>query len=572
MKKIVLIIICFIGNLLIYKVQAQDVSSLKTQKPFSIHGSLGAGASFFSSNAPYKTQDPFAWNLYGDFTPSVYMFSFPFSFVVTQYTKSYATPFTQFGVSPSYKWIKLHLGYRSISYSPLVFDGQSFLGAGIELNPGKFYFSSFYGRLNKAVTEDTLFERNIPPQYARKGYGVKIGAGSSNENFSIQFFHAKDDTSSIKRIPDSLTTLLPVENSVLGGSWHFLFLKKLTFTGDFAASLYNRDLSYQEIDSIGYVKIPKIVQSLTSLNYSSVVSYSGQAQLMLVLKDINASLGYRRIQPDYKSLGVPYTLDDIETISANAGTSFIKGRLSVNAAYNTQHNNLGHMLSSELKTQTGNVGINAFMSQHVNVNFNITGVQVYQQNGLLKLSDSVRMNQVMWNVSLTPVFTFSSATHQQVVNVSLNYTNLDDHNPATALQAACKNITSSLSYSLFFTQSYWGVNTNLVYSQYNQASNTYTSLGLNGGVNLQLLKMHNLSMQGSIGYFLNHDNHEIAGNNTTFSFNGSYSLNQHHSLGIYSSYILTPPVNLNPLNVLNRVPYAVNSKNLAGGINYSYHF
>lgn len=74
--------------------------------------------------------------------------------------------------------------------------------------------------------------------------------------------------------------------------------------------------------------------------------------------------------------------------------------------------------------------------------------------------------------------------------------------------------------------------------------------------------------QASAGYFVNSSANGTVANNTTFSFNSSYSL-QKHSFGFYLSYILTPPVNLNPLNVVNHIPIAVNSKNLSGGLTYA---
>jgi hypothetical protein len=550
---------------------AQNIGALKGQDPVSFHGSLGAGMDFYNSNETYPTRDPFAWNLYGSFTPSFYGFSLPFSFVITQYSKSYTTPFAQLGISPAYKWIKLHLGYRSIAFSPLVFDGQSFLGAGIELSPKGFYFGAFYGRLNAAISEDTTYGHTLQPQYARMGYGLKIGVGNSKNNISFQVFHAKDDSGSIHRVYDSLTTILPQENSVAGASWHFTFFRKLSFTGDLAGSLLNRDQSYEQIDSIGYYKIPRLVQKLMPINYSSVFSYAGQAQLSLLLKNFNASAGYRRIQPDFVSLGVPYALNDLEMINGNIGTSLDKGRISMNAAYNSQHNDLSHMLSSSLLTRTGNVSLNAFVNRHLNVNMNLTGVQVYQRDGLLKLSDSVRMNQFMFTATLSPSLNFADETRQHTIGASVSYTDLDDHNPVTAAQTGGNNFSSSLNYALFFSKVYWGLNVTAIYSQYGQGENKYQSAGLNAGANAQLLKAHNWMVQGSIGYFLNHDTGSPAGNNTTFSFSSSYGLKT-HSLSVYVSYILTPPVNLNPLLTVNRVPYAVNTKNLAGGITYAYHF
>lgn len=552
-------------------VRAQDLNNLKGAAPVTFHGSIGAGMDFYHSNETYQTRDPFAWNLYGSFSPSFYGFSLPFSFIITQYSKSYTTPFSQLGISPSYKWIKLHLGYRSIAFSPLVFDGQSFLGGGIELSPKGFYFGAFYGRLNRAISEDTTYGHTLQPQYARTGYGLKIGIGGIKNSISIQFFHAKDDSGSIHRVYDSLTTILPQENSVVGTSWHFTFFRKLSFTGDLAASLLNRDQSYEHIDSIGYYKIPRLVQRILPVNYSSVFSYAGQAQLSLLLRNFNASAGYRRLQPDFVSLGVPYALNDLEMINGNIGASLDKGKLNLNAAYNSQHNDLSHQLSSSLLTRTGNLSLNVFAGTHLNVNMNVTGVQVYQRDGLLKLSDSVRMNQLMLTATLSPTVSFAGVNLQHTISASVSYTNLDDHNPATASQTGGNNFCSSLNYALFFAKAYWGLNMNVIYSQYGQQQNTYQSAGLNAGASAQLLKAHNWTVQGSVGYFLNHDTGSPAGNNTTFSFNSNYTL-QTHSLGIYLNYIITPPVNLNPLNVVNHVPYAVNSKNLAGGVMYAYHF
>ena len=537
-----------------------------------MHGSVGGGADFYQSNEPYLTRDPFAWNLYGSVTPTFYGFSLPFSFIINQYSRSYTTPFAQFGISPTYKWVKVHLGYRVISMSPLVFDGQSFLGAGIELSPKGFYFGAFYGRLNKAVSEDTSFGHTLEPQYARIGYGVKIGVGSKSNNISFQYFHAKDDSSSIHTIQDTALALRPQENSVLGTSLRLRFFKKLSFSADLAASLLTRDQSYGTIDSINHAKVPGFVRQVAPLNYSSVLSFAGESSLSLLLHGMSASAGYRRIQPDFKSLGTPYMLDDLEMIFGALSTSVDKGRISLAANVNSQHNNLSHKLSSELQTRTGNLNLNAFVNQHLHLNGNLTAVSLYQANGTLAVGDSVRMDQLMLSLSLTPTLTFSGPSRTHTLSLSINYTTLEDHNPVTHPQTAGNNINTTLAYNLFFTKAFWGLNGILQYSAYTQPQSTYTSAGVNLGGNIQLLRSHALNVMGTAGYFFNHSSSGPAGNNTTFSFNGSYALEKHHSLGMYANYLITPPVNLNLLNTVNHVPYAVNSRNLAGGVTYAYHF
>ncbi len=557
--------------LLVLPVYGQDLGNLKNQKPLTLSGGIGAGTNFYASNEAYKSRDPFNWNLHGNLTANIYGIALPFSFVVNQYSHSYSAPFSQFGISPTYKWATVHLGYRSIALSPLVFDGQSFLGAGIELHPGKFEFSGFYGRLNKAVSEDTTYDHRIEPQYSRIGYGFKVGYGNNGKQVSLNIFHAKDNEGSIPLIADSLNTLLPQENTVVGGSWALSFFNRLSFNGDLAVSLLNRDVRYGSLDSIGHYEVPQFVRNISSINESSVLSFSGRTQLAFSLQGFNATVGYQRIQPDYISLGTPYTVNDVETFSGNLGGSLLRGHLSMNAAFSAQHNNLEKALATELHARSGNLSVNANINPHLNVNLNINGAHVLQKDGQLELNDSLRMNQLMLNYSLSPSYIASSSTRQHTLSGNISYTDLNDRNPVTSEQAAGNSVNLSANYGLQFLQSFKGVQAGLNYSVYGQKDYRYHSTGVHVGGNAQLLKDHQLNVQGDVGYYLNSTNGEMVGNNTTFSLSGSYAVKK-HSFSLYSSYIITPPINLNPLDKVNRVPYAVNSKNFSGGITYGYHF
>ncbi|MGO1751181.1 MAG: hypothetical protein ACTHYV_01700 [Psychroflexus sp.] len=552
----------------------QDIGNLKDEKPFTISGGVGGGLTFFSSNEPNSSRDPFTWNLHGSFIPSIYGLSLPFSFNVSQYSESYEDPFTQFGISPSYKWAKLHLGYRSIQFSPFVFDGQNFLGAGVEINPGLFYLASFYGRTNKAISIDTTQVNNAEPKYARNAYGIKVGIKDSSKELTLMYMRVKDKVSSIKKetSQDSLYQINPEGNTVLGLTWKFPISKSLTWQGDIAASLLTRDISLGVLDEVEEVKIPKIIQKISPFNYTSVFSWSGQTQLSLSLKKFNAMIGYKRIQPDFKSLGIPYMIDDIEMINVNMGARLIKGKWSMNAAFTTQNNNLDGMRNSKLVTNTGNFSTNIFVSNNFNINANLTGVEVQQKDGLTKLTDSTRVDQLMLTYTLVPSLNFTGEAHQHSISTSLTYTDLNDKNPATQEQTKGNNFNASANYSLYFIQKYFGVNSNVIYSNYKTSSNEYSSVGLNLGANVQLLKKHNLMLQANAGYFVNEATDSPTGNNTTFNFSANFSPNRHHRFGISTSYTMTPPVNLNPLNEIDKVPYAVNSKLFSGSINYTYKF
>ena len=559
----------FLVFLLSSSITAQDLSHVKDQKPLVFHGSIGASARFYSTNETIPSQPPFAWSIYGNFTPTVYNFSFPFSFVITQFNNSYTSPFTQFGISPSYKWIKLDLGYRNITFSPLTFDGQSFLGAGIELTPKKFHFAAFYGRLNRKINEDTTSGRYAQPQFSRIGYGVKIGIGNAANFFDFIWFHAKDDSSSVVVI--NKQNYQPQENTVLGTSFKLTMSKKISWSADLAISGLTQDISLPVGNpDTANSTLEKIMGKLVTYNSSTVANYAGQTSISLQLKEYNTTLSYRRVEPDFKSLGTPYMLNDVALINWINNFYLLNGKLNINTSLSDQHNNLNNNLTSEMNTLVSTGGVNVLFSQHFILNFNYTAYHLQQKDGTTILTDSTRLNQMINQFSITPVYTLSKDSLMHSISVSVNLMTLQDKNPATSPFSNSNNISISLNYNLGFLTKALNFSFSGIHNEYKQSSNSYSSNGINLGCSKQMLKEKELSLQGTIGYLFNKSSYGNVQNNLTFSANAGYH-KKHHSFNAYANYIYTP---YNPIvTIINKqVPSAVATKNLAGGISYTYSF
>ncbi|HTR31790.1 MAG TPA: hypothetical protein VMH27_21100 [Puia sp.] len=561
-----------IGIFLASCLNAQDLSKIGKAKPFSISGNIGGGVSLYHSNENQSTQPPFAWNLYANFTPTVYNFSFPFSFVLTQYSRSYTTPFAQFGVSPTYKWIKLDLGYRTINMSPLVFGGQSFLGAGLELNPGIFRFAAFYGSLNKAVGEDTTSGHLAQPQYGRKGYGVKIGVGNDANHFDLLYFHAHDDSGSIKLITDT-AVIRPQDNSVIGASFKLSFLHhRITWTGDLAASALTRDLAAAKVNRDTLTNgFDKLASHLIDYRNSTVVSFAGQTLITVLLKSFNTTFGYRRVQPDFSSLGVPYMLNDMQTFQLNAGLILDKGKVNLNGNLNDQQTGVSGKEASKLNTFSGSLNLGAMLSTHANLSAAISTVAISQADGTTHISDTARESQQVYTASVTPSFTFGSASILSSLSLSFTWSLLKDNNPFTAPTDQSNTLTGLVSYTCSFPQQSWSLNGSILTNRYAQDTNVYTSIGFNLGGGAQLLKKKNLGFQVTAGYLLNHYSLSAVSNNITGSANIHYSIPKHHSFSAYFSIVTTPPTS-NYINLQQKVPYAVSTTNVAGGLSYNYSF
>ena len=541
--------------------------------PFVLKGSLGTSASFYSSNEAVYTRPSFAWNVYGNFIAKIDQVTMPFSFITNQYNNSREPVYIQAGASPTYKWAKLHIGDRYMQFSPLIFEGQNFRGVGLELNPGKFRFGAFYGRLNKAINEDTSQKSFRLPQYSRTGYGVKIGYGTSSGFIDLIYFHAKDDSSSASFVnPLSQSTTTAGENAVLGLSVKTTILKKLVLSADLAASGLTQDLSKGKGNTDSSENnVTKLMGHFVTHNATTVGNYAGQASVVFTTTGFNTNLGYRRVQPDFKSFGTPFVLNDVELLSWVNYFSLANGRVNINTSLSDQHNNLEKKLETELQTLTGSVFVNAVIGTNLNLNLGYYGYSFKNKAGILSLNDTNRMQQQISQITFNPSYNLAKGYKLHYISANINISWLDDKNRFTSPQTDSRNLSASLNYTLALANKFCSLSINGIYSRYKQGDTTsYDSYGTIVGASAQLLKSRSLNIQGNIGYILSHFNTRASQSNITYTVNASYR-KRGHSFSLYGNYVYTPPNTIND-RINKTIPYAVATKNLAGGVSYAYTF
>jgi hypothetical protein len=564
------ILCCCYGNLL----TAQNNGNGKTN-PFTIRGNVGASANFYSSNEVVYSRPSFGWNVNGNFVAKVNQVTLPFSFVINQYTNNNA--YLQAGVSPTYKWAKFHVGDRYIQFSPLTFGNQTFRGIGVELNPKQFRFAAFYGRLNRAFNEDTSAGRFRLPQYSRTAYGVKIGIGSTSRFLDLIYFHAKDDSASASFVnSNTKNSIHAQENAVLGSSFKLTMVKKIIWTGEIALSGLIPDVSSNNKSpdsSNGGLK--KIINNFLPGNLGTLASYGGESSLSYSSTKFNSNLGYRRVQPNFKSLGTPYLLNDVELITLNTNHTIAKGKVNLSANFSQQHNDLKKDLPAELKTQVGNLNANALLNQHLNVNINLSGYNLKQKNGnpglpdSLRVNDSLLLNQWISQINISPSYNIAKGNKLHLISANVSLQNLKDRTPSTVPRPNSNNLSASANYTLSLINKSLSFSLNYLFSQYKQDTSSYNSNGVSLGTSAQLLKNKSLNVQGNVGYYINKFTGTRLQKSINYSANVSYNAKR-HSFNLFANYIYTPPNN-EIINAINKTfPYAVATKNFYGGISYNY--
>ncbi len=429
-----------------YSSFAQQLENLKDQKPFTLQGSLGANLMFYHASGIPERMRPFSYVFSANATATLYGIAMPFSLTFSDRQRNYTQPFNQFGISPSYKWVTVHLGYRNLRFSDFTLAGHTFLGAGVELNPGKFRFGMAYGRFRKSTESDPQAIDTIP-SFKRKGLALKIGVGSSKNFVDFNFLNIKDDTTSL---PGSeLTgTGAPAQNMVTGFNAHFTLSKSLTFDTEIAGSLFTHDVKANSLGDLNDVPILSGLEKFFIINQSSAFYTAIRSSLLYKTKGISTKLEYRRIDPGYNSMGAYFFNNDIENITIAPAFALFKRKLALRGSVGVQRDNLRNT-----KKATARRIISSFnASYNPNSKFGIDAAYSNYSNnqraGRLPLVDSLKVFTTTSNLSLAPRLMFASAEKSHMIMLLFNRMSLNDRNLQSAQMAETRATLFNAGYNL----------------------------------------------------------------------------------------------------------------------------
>lgn len=255
-------------------------------------------------------------------------------------------PFNKFGMSPRYKWITAHLGHRQLSFSPFTYNYHLMFGAGLELNPGKFRFAVLHGELNRPTQGGTVSLSNAfaNPGFRRIGTMGRIGFGRPENFVDLIFVHGRDQDESTV-ITDSLR-VYPEENFVVGIHTEQRIAKYFFLKASAAASAYTLDTRSAETEIDDFFMRDNLFQ-LYQPRISSQYMGAYMGQLEYRRGDWQAEVSYTHIQPEYQSMGMYFIQSDLQRIGGGVRGRILDRRLSVQASYRHERNNLMNQRSSQ---------------------------------------------------------------------------------------------------------------------------------------------------------------------------------------------------------------------------------
>lgn len=509
------------------RVKGQDLANIRKKDAFKLTGSFNVGYWQYQANGIENRRNPYGWYISGSPNISLFGVNFPFSAVISAQERSYSQPFNQIGVSPYYKWIKLHAGYRNLTYSEFTLGGATFLGGAVELTPAKFRFSAFYGRLRRRVASDSSLFFSILPSYERWAYGGKIGAGGKNGFCDFIFLRSADrpKESDLETFP-----VKPEENIVLGLNLEQTLFKRIRFGTNLAASVLtaNTFLDTLYADSLDGFERFSFVNKAITLNASTNVKFASNSFVQLKLKNQSVKFSYRYVEPGYMSHGANYLQDDLKQYLLSTNFSMFKQKVIVGASGGVQYNNLDRTKAATSERTIGSVNVllMAGSSTSIQANYSNFGTSTTGRSSLL--NDSVLLSLVNQNVGfgVTHTWVKTKTSHQVGLNALLTTTS--DRNEFTRVYTQNDLVFGSINYSLGISKIKLSVGSGCSYTTLSSYANHTKIPGANFSLRKGLLK-NNLNLSVNYTYQVRMVNSIHDGNVQTVSADVRYSLKKHNS-------------------------------------------
>lgn len=346
---------------------------LADKEYLKVTGRFGASASLnsFISATAAPRQAPFTWGLNAGINFDILGIQAPFTAAFSSRNTTYNLPsYSFYGISPSYRWITLHAGDRSMSFSPYSLSGVNYRGAGLELKPGRFRFSAMTGKLRRARIQDAGSIQDIESALTRRGSGFQLGYETKEgSKIGLSFFHSADELNSLGPETDSLLNLRPERNQVVTISGLHKISQFLRIELELAQSVLTRDTRLATSrDASGATTQFGLFQP----NATTTASRASKFAIGLSPKFGDVKIGYERIDPEYRTHGSLYFQSDLENFTTSLSAPLLDNKLNLSANVGFQRNDLDGQKAANLNRFIGAVNAGIALSDRVSTSLGMS--------------------------------------------------------------------------------------------------------------------------------------------------------------------------------------------------------
>ncbi len=529
--------------------------------PLKISGGANINTGFYTAFGAPSRRPPFTYALQANLNLKLLgVIDAPFSASFSQQQAGFTQPFNQVGISPKYKWITTHIGWRSMTFSDFTLAGHTFLGGGVDLTPKNWKISAMAGRFRKPIEEAEALANGATTAYKRMGVGLMVGYEKNGNGIEGSIFTAKDQINSIAT-PVASADVTPEQGLVMGIKGKKKLGKKLDIEAEYAQSAITRDIrgpvaSLEGGSSLAYFG-PFFQQRSGSASHAAY-----QGKIGYKAKAWNLALKYKHIDTDYRTLGAYFFNNDVEDATLNGSTSLFKQKVSLSASVGGQRNDLAQIKATRNSRLIYSANVGFAPSQDWNFSLNGSNFSSFLKVDQNILTDSLNFYQVTRNAAFNAMHSFGGDDAKQSLSGNVSYQNAVGRKEYSIVpESATDFYNVALAHTLKKKSLGLDFNTMLSYTHTILPGTTTTFMGPTFGVSKGLLKKKaKLTFRTSFQSVFN----DAALSSTVWTnrLNGNYKVGEHH--GITAS-----------IDFLRKSAYATNATKLSemrGTIGYSFNF
>jgi hypothetical protein len=501
-------------------------------------GGLGLTTAFYNSVGAPAQRDPFYWQVSGNLNVAIGQIQIPISATINQQERTFTQPFNQYGLSPRYKWVTAHLGYRSMYFSEYSLSGNQFLGVGLELSPENFPLRGkvLYGRFAKAVDGYyTDGQVSGTPSFERWGMGFSAALGKPKNHFDIFMFKAKDNKTSITAFANDVT-IKPAENLIMGFSTVQNIREKLLFSSEINFSAYTRDTRIGETVLDGYSFINNL-GSLFYANASTTFNKAIKADLSYTDKGYKVGLVYRRVDPEYLSMGSVYLTNDFEDLQLQSSFRLLQNKLSVGLSGGVQRNNINNREATQMLRLIESLSVTYTINKQWTTILSLSNFNTSSHMVVVNDLDTMRYAQVTKNYSLQVMY--NKVYNKLRIGTGFNGNYQDAkifQNDVLNGKSSSSLMNANYSVQFGFLKTGFTVVANIGGARNLMSDREVSTLGPTITLN-QRLQAGKLNISLSFSEFKTFLSGTPTGNLTNIKSNTNYRINRHHSLTNTVSFI-----------------------------------
>jgi len=264
------------------------------------------------------------------------------------------------------------------------------------------------------------------------------------------------------------------------------------------------------------------------VNQSSEYYTALRSSLKYKSKTWSLKLEYKRIDPNYRSMGAYFFNNDVENVTLSPSFAFFKRKLSIGGSIGLQRDNLKGTKKATSQRTIGNVNVSINPSSKFGVDASYGNYSIGQRDGRLSLNDTSKVRQTNQNFSLMPRLLFYNPTKSHMIMLVYNLSNFTDKNEFISNSAAFVSHTAQLSYALGLVKSKWSFIFGLTYFSVSTCLTKNNSKGGTIGISKSLFD-DKLSLNWN-NSLMNSVQEQEKSWILNSNINGNYKITKHHAL------------------------------------------